>query len=92
MCTRAVYMGSNDLVITGRTMDWPEDQHSNAWVFPRGMTRNGAAGARSVRWTCERIRSRSSFRYCPMESRRRATSPYLIRRATLPSSNTWEAS
>jgi choloylglycine hydrolase len=51
MCTRAVYTGSNDLVITGRTMDWPEDQHSNAWLFPRGMIRNGAAGARSVRWT-----------------------------------------
>jgi choloylglycine hydrolase len=44
-------MGSSDLVITGRTMDWPEDQRSNAWVFPRGMARNGAAGARSVRWT-----------------------------------------
>jgi len=32
-------------------MDWGEDMYSNAWVFPRGMPRDGAAGPKSVNWT-----------------------------------------
>lgn len=51
MCTRALYVGAGNLVITGRSMDWNEDMFSNLWVFPRGMARDGAAGPRSVRWT-----------------------------------------
>lgn len=51
MCTRAVYLGADDLVITGRSMDWAEDMHSNAWVFPRGLVRDGASGPKTVRWT-----------------------------------------
>src|SRR5262245_34269964 len=51
MCTRALYVGAGNLVITGRGMDWAEDIFSNLWVFPRGLTRDGAAGPRSVRWT-----------------------------------------
>ncbi len=50
-CTRAVYLGSDDLVITGRSMDWVEDIGSNLWVFPRGMHHDGAAGPNSVKWT-----------------------------------------
>ena len=50
-CTRAVYLGSDGLVITGRNMDWVEDMSSNLWVFPRGMQRDGAAGTDSVKWT-----------------------------------------
>jgi penicillin V acylase-like amidase (Ntn superfamily) len=50
MCTRAVYLGPDDTVITGRSMDWVEDMGSNLWAFPRGMRRNGAAGPRSVEW------------------------------------------
>lgn len=49
-CTRAVYLGSDGLVITGRNMDWVEDISSNLWVFPRGMERDGAAGPASVKW------------------------------------------
>ncbi len=52
-CTRAVYLGSDGLVITGRTMDWIEDMASNLWVFPRGMQRDGAAGPNSVKWTAK---------------------------------------
>jgi choloylglycine hydrolase len=51
MCTRAVYVGADNLVITGRSMDWVEDMASNAWVFPRGMARDGAAGPNSLQWT-----------------------------------------
>jgi len=50
-CTRAVYIGSDDTVITGRSMDWAEDMHTNLWVFPRGMERDGAAGPDSPKWT-----------------------------------------
>ena len=52
-CTRAVYLGSDGLVITGRNMDWVEDMSSNLWVFPRGMQRDGAAGPNSVKWTAK---------------------------------------
>jgi penicillin V acylase-like amidase (Ntn superfamily) len=50
-CTRAVYLGTDNVVITGRTLDWSEDVYSNAWLFPRGMTREGAAGPTSIKWT-----------------------------------------
>ncbi|MGE4536959.1 MAG: linear amide C-N hydrolase [Desulfovibrio sp.] len=50
-CTRAVYLGKDGMVITGRSMDWSEDIKSNLWVFPQGMARDGAAGPDSVTWT-----------------------------------------
>lgn len=50
-CTRALYVGDADMVVTGRTMDWKEDMASNLWVFPAGMARDGAAGAHSLQWT-----------------------------------------
>lgn len=50
-CTRAVYLGPEGRVLTGRTMDWKLPMTSNLWVFPRGMKRDGAAGPRSVEWT-----------------------------------------
>jgi len=50
-CSRAVYLGKDGMVITGRSMDWTEDIKSNLWAFPRGMARDGAAGPNSVTWT-----------------------------------------
>lgn len=50
-CTRALYVGDDQTVITGRNMDWKEDMASNLWVFPAGMERDGAAGPQSLRWT-----------------------------------------
>jgi len=32
-------------------MDWAEDTKTNLWVFARGMTRDGATGPNSLRWT-----------------------------------------
>ena len=40
-CTRATYIGPDNMVITGRTMDWKEDIMSNIYVLPRGMERAG---------------------------------------------------
>lgn len=50
-CTRVVYLGSENTVLTGRSMDWSEEMQSNLWVFPQGMKRVGAAGPQSIRWT-----------------------------------------
>lgn len=50
-CTRVVYLGANDDVITARSMDWKSDVATNLWIFPRGMARSGQAGPNSVTWT-----------------------------------------
>ncbi|MEJ4046227.1 linear amide C-N hydrolase [Erwinia sp. SLM-02] len=50
-CTRLVYLGANDQVITARSMDWKVDVGTNLWIFPRGMQRTGEAGPNSVKWT-----------------------------------------
>ena len=49
-CTRALYVGEGGLVITGRSMDWAEDMHTNLWAFPRGIAHDGAAGPNSPKW------------------------------------------
>lgn len=50
-CTRVVYLGGDGLVTTARSMDWMGPIYSDMWIFPRGMKRNGAAGANSIEWT-----------------------------------------
>lgn len=49
-CTRVLFVGSDSVVITGRTLDWSEDMHSDLWLFPRGIERNGSAGTDSIVW------------------------------------------
>lgn len=51
MCTRVVYPGTNKMAVTGRSMDWKTEMHSNLWVFPKGMERNGETGVNSLQWT-----------------------------------------
>ena len=51
MCTRVVYIGENNTVLTGRSLDWGGDLQSNFWLLPRGMRRDGATGAGSLEWT-----------------------------------------
>ena len=50
-CTRLVYLGPDQNVITARSMDWHTDIGTNLWIFPRGMERSGEAGSNSIRWT-----------------------------------------
>ncbi|UXU75919.1 linear amide C-N hydrolase [Paracoccus sp. SMMA_5] len=52
-CTRAVYLGPEGRILTGRSMDWKMPMVSNLWAFPRGMARDGAAGERSAEWTAK---------------------------------------
>lgn len=50
-CTRAVYLGPDGMVVTGRTMDWKEDPQSNIYFFPRGMERRGGITDNCIKWT-----------------------------------------
>lgn len=50
-CTRFVYLGADNQVITARSMDWKSDIGTNLWVFPRDMKRSGEAGPNSIEWT-----------------------------------------
>ena len=50
-CTRTLYVGDENTVITGRNMDWTEDMASNLWIFPAGLKRDGASGPASIEWT-----------------------------------------
>lgn len=49
-CTRFVYKGADAVIISARNQDWKEDIHSKFWKFPRGMVRNGTAGANPINW------------------------------------------
>ncbi len=53
MCTRLVYIGPENLVLTGRSMDWHGEIGTNLWVFPRGMERSGNVGPNSMEWTAD---------------------------------------
>ena len=50
-CTRVVYKGPNNTILTGRTMDFSLEIPANQWIFPRGMARNGEVGKNSIEWT-----------------------------------------
>lgn len=49
-CTRLLYQGVDDQVLTARSMDWLRDIETDLWIFPRGMQRQGEAGPNSVEW------------------------------------------
>jgi len=46
-----VFLGANEDIITARSMDWNVDIGTNLWIFPRGMSRSGEAGPKSIQWT-----------------------------------------
>lgn len=50
-CTRVVYKGPENTIITARSMDWKSEINANLWVFPKGMERTGEVGLPSVKWT-----------------------------------------
>lgn len=49
-CTRALYLGPESQIVTGRTMDWRSDMQTNLWVYPRGLERTSNT-TRPFRWT-----------------------------------------
>lgn len=53
-CSRVTYnsTGTDDnRITTGRSMDWFMTTNASIWIFPAGMSRDGAAGQNSVNWT-----------------------------------------
>ncbi len=50
-CSRAVYLGPDGMIATGRTMDWSEDLQTNLYLFPRGIARRGANSDNTIFWT-----------------------------------------
>ncbi|MGV3765305.1 MAG: linear amide C-N hydrolase [Chitinophagaceae bacterium] len=52
-CTRVVYQGPGNTVITARSMDWKDEIPANLWVLKRGMERNGLVGLNSIKWTAK---------------------------------------
>lgn len=45
-----MYLGSDELVLTGRSMDWAQDMCANLWIFPQEIKRDSAAGKNSISW------------------------------------------
>ena len=50
-CTRAMYVGQGDTIITTRSNDWLGSQHTNLWVYPRGLSREGGGAPGAIQWT-----------------------------------------
>ncbi|MDN3673645.1 linear amide C-N hydrolase [Flavobacterium branchiarum] len=50
-CTRVVYKGPNNTVLTARSMDFSIPIPSNLWLFPRGIEHDGSTGKNTVKWS-----------------------------------------
>jgi len=50
-CTRVVYKGPENTIITARSMDWRDEIPANLWILPKGIDRTGEVGALSEKWT-----------------------------------------
>lgn len=50
-CTRVVYKGPENTVITARSMDWRDEIPANLWILPKGIARTGEVGSVSEKWT-----------------------------------------
>lgn len=49
-CTRITYMGQNETVLTGRTMDWSTDDDVTLHIMPRGVHRTSHTKDNPVSW------------------------------------------
>lgn len=50
-CSRLTYTAPDNVVVTGRSMDWFEDLQTELWLFPAGIERVGGKASNSVTWT-----------------------------------------
>lgn len=51
MCTRVVYKGPNNTIITARSMDFKIEIPANIWVFPQGLLRESKIKSQVMSWT-----------------------------------------
>lgn len=52
-CTRVMYKGPEQTILTGRSMDFSLPIPANLWILPRGISRSGEVGANSIAWTAK---------------------------------------
>lgn len=52
-CTHAVYLGPDNMIVTGRTMDWREEMPTNLWLLPRGIERVSYDKGPHLAWTAK---------------------------------------
>lgn len=50
-CTRVVFKGPENTILTARSMDWKDEIDPNLWILPRGLERSGNVGDMSLKWT-----------------------------------------
>ena len=53
MCSRITYLGPDDIVMTGRSLDWTVPMQTSFYVLPAGLEQHGAAGPDSLTWTSQ---------------------------------------
>lgn len=51
MCTRVVYKGPNNTIITARSMDFRIEIPANIWILPVGIKRVSSIGTNTMEWT-----------------------------------------
>ena len=49
-CSRATWLGPNNAVLTGRTMDWPYAFNTHFFIFPRGTRNVGIRSPGGLTW------------------------------------------
>ncbi len=49
-CTRVVYKGPENTILTARSMDWKDEIPANVWILPQGIERTGEVGPLSIKW------------------------------------------
>ncbi|MEI6380008.1 MAG: linear amide C-N hydrolase [Cyanobacteriota bacterium ELA615] len=49
-CSRVTWLGPENQVVTGRSMDWFYAFNAHFYIFPRGTEFNGAGGQNSLNW------------------------------------------
>lgn len=49
-CSRAIYVGPGGTIITARSNDWTGSQHTNLWLYPRGVSRDGGGAPGAITW------------------------------------------
>lgn len=49
-CTRVVYVGADNIVLTGRNLDWKTPIPTNLYVMPRGIDRTSSDRDGAIHW------------------------------------------
>ena len=65
-CSRVTWLGPENAVITGRSMDWPYSFNSTFYLVPRGVPQKGAGGPNSIEWVPKMASLKAPARSIPV--------------------------